>query len=366
MIAVMINGNRIRETFKTREEAETRAEQIRIAKKNEGTAAFSLSPDQRAEAGKCLADLQPYGVSLTEAVSHYVDHVLAYRNAPPICDIIQRMIADAKTAKRRARTVQDLQHRFARFSNTFGNRQLASIEIEELQAWLDSCAPSPRSRINYATKVSQLYNYAIRHQWAENNLTDTLTWPSAEDKPVEVFTPQEAAVLLEHGDDFGLLAFVAIGLFAGLRSAELLRLNWSAVKLAEQCIMVDAHAAKKRSRRVVEINDTLAAWLGKCGKTQGRIVETTEDGITGLLNRLAKAAGLPKWKHNGLRHSFATYHLALHGDPVKTAFQMGNSPVVVHNHYKGLVSNGDVKTYWSLRPADDAAQKVIAMKTASA
>jgi integrase len=365
MVACMVNGNRIRETFKTREEAETRAEQIRIAKRNEGTAAFSLSPDQRAEASKCFADLQPYDVSLTEVVNHYIDHVLACRNAPTISEIIQRMIADAETAKRRARTVQDLKFRLERFNRAFGDRQLASIELEELQSWLDSCAPSPRSRINYATKVSQLYNYAIRHQWVEKNLTDRLTWPSAEDKPVEVFPPREAAALLEHADDFGLLPFVAIGLFAGLRSAELLRLNWSAVKLSEQRIMVDAQGAKKRSRRVVEINDTLAAWLTKCGKTQGRIVETTEDGITGLMNRLAKAAGLPKWKHNGLRHSFGTYHLALHGDPVKTAFQMGNSPVMVHNHYKGLVSNGDVKTYWSLRPAGGATDKIVAMSATS-
>ena len=366
MVRCMVSGNRIRETFKTREDAETRAKQIRHAMKTGGTAAFSLSRDHRAEAAKCFTNLQPYGVSLTEAVHHYIKHVLAYRNAPPICEIVKRMVADAETAKRRARTVQDLRFRLGRFNRAFGNRQLASIELEELQSWLDDTTLSPRSRINYVTKVSQLYNYAMRHQWVEMNLTDSLTWPSAEDKPVEVFTPQEAAALLEHADDFGLAAFVAIGLFAGLRSSELLRLDWSAVKLAERAIVVDARVAKKRSRRVVEISDTLVVWLSKCDRTQGPIVQTTEDGVAGLLKRLAKAVGLPKWKHNGLRHSYGSYHLGLHGDPAKTAFQMGNSPVVVHNHYKGLVTNGDVQAYWSLRPAGDAAQKVVAMKTASA
>jgi len=39
---------------------------------------------------------------------------------------------------------------------------------------------------------------------------------------------------------------------------------------------------------------------------------------------------------------------------VKTSFQKGYSPVVVHNHYKGLVSNGDVQRYGSLRPSIDA------------
>ena len=81
MVAVMIDGQRIRKTFKSREEAELFAAQLRIAKKNEGTAAFSLAPDERAEAAKCVNDLKRYGVSLTEAVRHYINHVLAYRNA---------------------------------------------------------------------------------------------------------------------------------------------------------------------------------------------------------------------------------------------------------------------------------------------
>jgi site-specific recombinase XerD len=69
------------------------------------------------------------------------------------------------------------------------------------------------------------------------------------------------------------------------------------------------------------------------------------------MHKLAEAAGFDKWPHNALRHSFASYHLAKHGDATKTAFQMGNDPVVVHQSYKALVSNGDVERYWSLRPA---------------
>jgi hypothetical protein len=83
------------------------------------------------------------------------------------------------------------------------------------------------------------------------------------------------------------------------------------------------------------------------------------------MNKLAKAAGFTEWPHNALRHSFASYHLAQYGDATKTAFQMGNDAVVVHNHYKGLVSNGDVQRYWSLRPAADAAGKIVAMKAAN-
>ena len=83
--------------------------------------------------------------------------------------------------------------------------------------------------------------------------------------------------------------------------------------------------------------------------------------LTRSMNKLAKAAGFTDWPHNALRHSFASYHLAQHGDATKTAFQMGNDAVVVHNHYKGLVSNGDVQRYWNLRPSQDAAEKIVAM-----
>jgi hypothetical protein len=78
--------------------------------------------------------------------------------------------------------------------------------------------------------------------------------------------------------------------------------------------------------------------------------------------KLIAAAGFTTWPDNALRHSFGSYHLALHGDAVKTAFQMGNSPGIVHNHYKGLVVNGDVQRFWSLRPAADAKDKIVAMK----
>ena len=34
---------------------------------------------------------------------------------------------------------------------------------------------------------------------------------------------------------------------------------------------------------------------------------------------LRTAAGIEQWPHNGLRHTFASYHLATFGDALKTA-----------------------------------------------
>jgi integrase len=69
------------------------------------------------------------------------------------------------------------------------------------------------------------------------------------------------------------------------------------------------------------------------------------------MEELKKAAELEAWPHNGLRHSFGSYHLAFYGDAVKTAQQMGHrSADVVHNHYKALVLKVEAEKFWNLKP----------------
>ena len=362
-IAVMIQGKRIRETFKTAEAAAERAEIIRSQYREQGKAAFTMPTDLRLEATRCTEKLSPHSVTLTECVDYYLKHVIAYHTAPTVAEIVEKMIAEAKGAGRRKKTTVDLHYRLGAFCKTFGTYKLNEITLPELKAWLDNPTLSARSRIHNATKISQLFNFAIRNGWTESNLVKRITRPSVEDVAPGILTVEQAARLLEHADKHQLLPYVAIGLFAGLRSAELHRLDWSAVKLNERCIIVGAEIAKRRSRRVVEINDTLAAWLAVCAQPKDRVVPVYN--LNRSMNKFAKAAGFTEWPHNALRHSFASYHLAQHGDATKTAFQMGNDAVVVHNHYQGLVSNGDVKRFWNLRPAADAAGKIVAMKDAN-
>ena len=364
-VACMVNGQRIRDAYPTKAEAETRAAEIRIQVENEGRAAFTMPAAVRVEAHKAVEKLAPHKATITEAVDFYVEHVLKYRTAPTVAEIVKRLVTEAEGNKRRDRTVKDLRLRLEQFAKTFGERQLASITREELAAWLKDPTLSARSRINYAVKASQLYNFAIRNQWAEYNIAASIPRPTAEDAEPEIFTPEQAARLLEHAAEYDLLPYVAIGLFAGLRSAELLRLDWSAVKLAERSIIIAAGVAKKRSRRVVEINDALAAWLPSCAKRKGMVVELPDQRtLYKRLAQLATAAGLEKWPDNGLRHSCASYSLALTGDAVRVAYQLGNSADMIHRHYKALVTAADAKRFWELRPAADEAGKIVAMKQA--
>jgi len=300
--------------------------------------------------------LEPHSATITQAVDYYLRHVVAFRKAPTIREITDRMIAEARTNGRRERTIVELRQRLGRFADTFGDRQLTEVGLDEIQVWLNDPTWSAQTRRNYATKISQVYNYAIRQGWSETNLVKRIARPNGEEKEPGIFTVQEAEALLSHAKEHELLAFVCLGLFAGLRTNELLRLDWKAVRFQERSIIVGSDVAKKRSRRIVEISDTLAAWLVLCMHDKGPVVDPRN--YVKRLRGLAKTSAVD-WRNNGLRHSFGTYHLAMHGNEIETARQMGHrSADLVHNHYKALVPKKDAEKFWSLRPSAEDTKKL--------
>ena len=363
---------------KTKTDADRKAAELRVARQNEGRDALTLPKQLRIDAGKAGALLKPYGASLADAARYYVDHCLKFREAPPVKEVVVRLLADTETAGRRDRTLRDLKGRLEGFARTFGERQLTSIPLAELQAWLNDPGLSARSRINNTTKLSQLWNFAIRHSWAESNLVEKTTRPDPEDGEPGILTIPQAAAMLENAEQFGLLPFVALGLFAGIRQAELMRLDWSAVKLTERVVIIGAEVAKKRSRRVVEISDTLFAWLSPHGMRKGPVLDSSayRKNFDDLRKTAAKALreskglaaneadGLEKWPQNALRHSFGTYHLAMFGDAVRTAAQMGHRDVgVLHASYKALVTRNEAERFWTLKPTREP--HIIPMKASA-
>jgi integrase len=77
---------------------------------------------------------------------------------------------------------------------------------------------------------------------------------------IEFYTPKELADLLNAAEG-NLQAMLAIGGLAGLRTTEILRLDWSDVWRVPKHIEVSAQKSKTRQRRLVEICPALAAWL---------------------------------------------------------------------------------------------------------
>ena len=224
------------------------------------------------------------GVSLLEAARFYVKknpHRLPKKLVP---DIVKEMV-EAKEADRLSGVyVKDLKGRLGRFAEKFPGAIsfVTSAEIEDFLRGLkgknkdgkEKIVLSGKSRNNYRGAIGTLFNYAVSRGYLPKGAVqvEDVAMAREENGEIEIFRPDELGNLLAAADP-ALIPFLTIGAFAGLRHAELQRLDWSEVRLDDGFIEVKASKAKTASRRLVPIQDNLKRWLTPLRKSGGAICD---------------------------------------------------------------------------------------------
>jgi integrase len=173
-----------------------------------------------------------------------------------------------------------------------------------------------------------------------------------------MFAVDELRALLEGANRVApdVVPMLAIGAFAGLRDAEIKRLDWSEVDLGRGHIEVKAAKAKSARRRIVPMQPNLAAWLRPYSGMSGPVAPAN---ARSKLDRVRKDV-LAHWPNNGLRHSFASYRLAAIHDAPRVAAELGHtSPQMLYSTYRELVLPEEAERYWRIAPAEEA-EKVVA------
>jgi integrase len=162
-----------------------------------------------------------------------------------------------------------------------------------------------------------------------------------------------------------ILPSVAIGLFVGLRAAEIGRLDWQEIDLERRHIEVKATKAKSAQRRLVSIAENLAQWLEPHQKLSGPV----RPSISTYRRRFASAlrtARIEHWPSNALRHSFASYHLAFHQNAAKSALELGHSESgTLFRHYRELVRPENARAFWNIVPKPNAEVIPLSISTAA-
>src|SRR5262249_61766831 len=137
--------------------------------------------------------------------------------------------------------------------------------------------------------------------------------------------------------------------FAGLRRAEIERLDWSEIDFEDGLIKVAGEKSKTKQKRFVTMQPNLREWLLPVRKHKGSV---TPDEFRKRFDAARAAAGIADWPDNALRHSFASYHLAHFKNAADTALQLGHHDSrITFAHYRELVRPKEAERYWKIKPA---------------
>jgi integrase len=408
-VAFTVDGKRKMLTFGTYGEANEAAE-AKLRELHKGHKGAALTSAQSRDALVAFEQLQAYRqstgrrISLLTAVSKFIesDRKLDGRSHDEAIDGYLRTVAsikrmdiqeavkeflqaDAPRTKAAEGQRAQLSEKYAyirelqlnRFAGTFPNNAVCDLTKEHLDTFIGSldkvkktskngrAANSAKSRNHYRATVRQFLLWSVRKDYLSPTHrlfeADAMRPERANTAAVDFYTPDEFAALLAaaKGDLKPLRPIIAIGGFAGLRTAELLRLDWADVWRVEGHIEITAGKAKTRQRRLVEVCPALAAWLEPFRKnTSGKLwtgheitfqqhfVDLCEKAV---MKRKGKDVAVSR-KTNGLRHAFCTYHFAAHANENQTAQQAGNTPAMIHGHYKGLATKAEAEKWFNVNP----------------
>ncbi|MEY2487128.1 MAG: hypothetical protein QOH39_2776 [Verrucomicrobiota bacterium] len=344
------NGQRkrARRFFETRTDADEFAKQKNTALKNTGTDGAEFSPRLRVMAQECAERLGDYGKTIADATAFLVAHLEASKKSCTAQELVEKLIS-AKTADGASkRYIEDLSSRLNRFAKKFDGQKVATITGAQIDDWLRGLNVSPVSRNNYRRVLVVMFNYAIQRGYATSNPAESTAKAKVVGEAPGILTVNQTVQLLEAASA-DILPYLAIGAFAGLRRAELERLEWSDVQFDSDLIEVTAAKAKTARRRFVKIQPNLREWLLPLRKHRGKVAP---DDFRKKFDAARTAAKITEWPDNALRHSFASYHLAHFKDSAALALEMGHTDSeMIFNHYRQLVRPKEAERFWNIRPA---------------
>ena len=349
-----LGRGRIRRFFRDKRVAQTYLEQCRIQQENYGTAALSISDALRVEAIECSENLREFNKTLRDATNFYIAHLRTVSRSRKTCEVISELLTARTCDALSKRYLADLRVRLERFAHSFGERIISTVAPGEIDKWLRSLGVGSVTRNTFRRRLAVLFNFAKRRGLLSVSPIDQVDRVKEYPGEIGILTVAETTRLLECAS-FETLPYWAIGAFAGLRRAEIQRLEWSEVDFEGGFIEVKAAKAKTASRRLVTIQGNLRAWLDPYRIYTGCVCPRN---LQKKLNHDRDHAGLrSNWLQNALRHSFGSYHLARFNDAARLALEMGNSPAMIFKHYRQLVKPEQAELYWKIAPA--ASKKVV-------
>ena len=368
ILSFYMEGKRERRSFTNLESAKKEAQLVAQRIQGGRQEMNDLRPHDR-EAYRTVVDLlMPSGVPLVTAVQEYVRANELLNGLPlltavdefsrkargmklgvKVKDVVEELLVAKKQDGLSHRYQLQLQSNLRRFAADF-DVPISHIRRDQIDDWLRKRGVAIRSRNGLLATIRVLFSFAKKRAYlpvGDVTEAEALDKIRAADVDTEIFTPERFAKIL-HAAPPSLIPILAIGGFAGMRKAEMDRLDWNAVDLERKMIEVRAGQAKTASRRIIPISDNLLAWLEPLMR-EGKIVKDND--FHRQITALAETLKI-EWPRNVLRHSFISYRIAIVQSADQVALEAGNSPSIIFKHYRELTTEEQAEKWFSIMPKE--------------
>ncbi len=279
----------------------------------------------------------------------------------PFAQVATEFLAQQK-ASVSARTYREDEYRTKRFQDSF-KVDMCDLSKTMIESFLEDelRGLANKTKNHFRQTLRQILKLAVRKDYIskDHRLAETLENDHNRNEAApEILKPDELSKLLKAASP-ELLPFIAIGAFAGIRRAEILRLTWDEVwgipgdkERPNGQIEVCAKKSKTCQRRLVPIQPALAAWLAPYRKREGLIWQGTEPAQDKAFSKLKQKCGVSG--RNLLRHSYASYRFAAINDDIRVGAEMGTSREKLFRNYNKLVIPKAAKEWFAILPKDPA------------
>jgi site-specific recombinase XerD len=332
--------------------------------KKEGVQATRLNAAQALEYVRARDLLAGRDVTVLEAVEGYLKHTPNSENTIGLRAAIKEYL-EASSHNVSPSHFKQIERALSNYQANFGNKLV--VTPKEFREWMNGLPFQPQTKANYRKKASAFYRFALKNEWISTNPVAAVEPPTTIEKEVETLTPEQTEFLFRANQDAPgpVLARLALEAFAGLRFSSACRVSIGDIKWKLRGIELPAAKLKTKRRQFIDgLPDNLWQWL-ELARSRAEDWEMAERNYLYHKGRAFENAnalclaekeiadGVPHPK-NALRHSFATYHVALHKSPARTATILCHrSEKKLWDHYKGRATEDEGKRYFEIKPTSE-------------
>lgn len=254
---------------------------------------------------------------------------------------LEELLKSKTNANRRSRYIDSLEAYLRQFIKGREKRPLCDFVVQDIENWLSNYK-NPHSRQTWLNRLSTMFSFAVRRRYINLNPCDQIERITIDIKPPKILSPEQAKTLVKACPNL-CRPYLILALYAGIRPEELGRLDWKDINFETKKAWVDG---KTRRRRYVPL-EPIALNLLQIHPLKSGPVAPSNSTLDRWRIKAVKILGFDEWPQDLLRHTAASYLIALYGDAGKVALTLGNSVKILMGHYSNPPTEAESIQFWS-------------------